>query len=191
MGLVDWIDLGDAPTWLGAVFAAGAAWAAYKTLKSQQKQIEEQRKFIEEQSRNLALERAELLAVAEDRRRAQAARIRLEPHKSGGETDAEGNVVGYDHWFVVFRNDSDAPVRDVLMRFGASYNAARATDFDAEPLPVPVPLLGAERVALFYSSHWPEASVDNHRPHVYFTDEAGVRWHLDEHGALEEVVDEK
>jgi len=186
---VDWIDWGDAPTWVGAAFAAAAAWAAYKTLRSQQKQIKEQQDFIERQQEVLSLERAELLAVAEDRKRAQAAQIRMEPHKSGGRDDGMGGFEGYDHWFVLVRNDSDAPVRDVLVRFGEAYNASRATDFDGNPWSVPVPLLGAERVAFFYSSRWPEASVDNNRPHVYFTDEAGVRWHLDEHGALEEVVE--
>ncbi|MFE0651354.1 hypothetical protein ACFVZH_22475 [Streptomyces sp. NPDC059534] len=66
------INWGDAPTWVAGAFAAAAAYYTRGMLKSQRQQIDEQRQFIEEQSANLALERAELRAQAEDRRIAQA-----------------------------------------------------------------------------------------------------------------------
>ncbi|MFI5685888.1 hypothetical protein [Streptomyces sp. NPDC051636] len=74
MSVINW---GDVPTWLGTLFAAAAAGAAVWTMKSQRDQIREQRVFIGEQSATMALERAELRAAAEDRRWAQARRVRM------------------------------------------------------------------------------------------------------------------
>lgn len=195
VGEIDW---GDAPTWLGAVFAALAAAAAALTLKSQRDQIAEQREFIRQQSENLALERAELQAAAEERRREQAKKVLLKCRVSGSSgVDRYGNSTGYSFWVAEVHNNSDDPLHDVLVRFGSSYNAAKAFERDADGHPdagrrtVPVYLVGPRRVVVFNSSQWSEATVDNNPPHVYFTDDAGVRWHLDQYGKLEEVEEDQ
>lgn len=100
---------GDVPTWGAAVFAGGAAWFAYQTIKSQRQQIGEQRQFIAAQSANLALERTELRAAAEDRKWSQARQIRMHHHEAGAATDGEANTVGADHWVVTVQNASELP----------------------------------------------------------------------------------
>jgi len=86
------IDGGDAPTWLGTLFAAAAATAAIWTIASQRQQIAEQRQFIGEQSATMALERAELQAAGEERRWAQARLVRLAANVGGdSDTDTFGN----------------------------------------------------------------------------------------------------
>ncbi|MBP8532369.1 hypothetical protein [Streptomyces sp. MK37H] len=189
MGGIDW---GDAPTWVAGAFAAAAAYYARGTLRSQQKQIQEQREFIAEQSATMALERAELSAAAEDRRTAQARQIRMRPQTDGGRDDGGGGRVGYDHWRVHVDNGSDSPIHDIHMRFGTAYVAVSATEQEAARLPDAgrrpprVHLIGPRRTVTFESQSGTEAFVDNNRPHVYFTDDVGVRWHLDQDGKLEE-----
>ncbi|MFE0776871.1 hypothetical protein [Streptomyces sp. NPDC058861] len=184
------IDWGDAPTWVAAVFAGGAAWFAGMTLRSQRRQIGEQQEFIREQSRNLQLERAELLTVAEERRTAQAKRVAMAMRTAGGRENDYGGFDGYDHWRVTVTNGSDEPLKDVTVRFGNAYTAASANDEGSRHLPddgrrpVPVPLIAPRGVVQFASPTWEEATVDNHRPIVLFTDANGARWQLDEHGAL-------
>ncbi|WP_330339395.1 hypothetical protein [Streptomyces sp. NBC_00557] len=192
MSVINW---GDVPTWLGTVFAAAAAGAAVWTLKSQRDQIREQRVFIAEQSATMALERAELRAAAEDRRWAQARRIRMTQRKAGATTD-QGEAVPDNHWVVLVTNDSDAPVKDVEVRFGTAYTAAQAQliraatlrpDQPGELLTVPVHLLGAGRTVQFLSQRYSPATVHNNPPTLYFTDDSGVRWSLDSHGDLKET----
>ncbi|MFF3750360.1 hypothetical protein ACFYYH_07850 [Streptomyces sp. NPDC002018] len=36
------------------------------------------------------------------------------------------------------------------------------------------------------SQRWPAHVVDNNRPHVFFSDDASVRWHPDRNGVLAE-----
>lgn len=186
------IDMGDAPTWLGAIFAAGAAGAAVWTLASQRRQIAEQRTFIGEQSATLALERSELRAAAEDRKWSQARQVRMTYTTAGGRDDGGGGFDGYDHWHVRVENASDAPLSNVVMRFGVAYGASEAYDESDQHLPgrgrqtVPVHRVGPRRTFVFTSQNWPEATVDNNRPHVFFTDDAGIRWHLDRNGVLAE-----
>ncbi|MGW3572232.1 hypothetical protein ACWDSL_51725 [Streptomyces sp. NPDC000941] len=190
MGSIDW---GDAPTWIAGVFAAAAAYYARGTLRSQQKQIREQREFIAEQSATLALERAELSAAAEERKWAQARQVRMRiwTARRVQRTWVRARE-GYERWDVEVENGSSEPVRAVKVRFGASYTASEAYDLAHEDLPgggrlgAPVPLIGPGRTFLFVSPNWPETTVDNNRPHVYFTDDAGLRWHLNEHGQLTE-----
>jgi hypothetical protein len=195
------LDIGDLATWVGAGFAAIAAGATLWTLKSQRDQIGEQRQFIAEQSATLALERAELRAVAEDRRWAQARQVAMHRRKAGGSVDDEGNVVGYDHWVVTVRNGSDAPVHDINVRFGDAYLAAEAHELapsaihnlaheGGDRLVVPVPLLGPGRVVRFLSQQWQEATVHNNRPTLSFTDDNGLRWTLDSYGKLAEAQPE-
>ncbi|MFD3521641.1 hypothetical protein [Streptomyces sp. NPDC058653] len=184
------VDMGDVPTWVGAIFAAGAAGAAVWTLASQRKQIDEQRAFIGEQSATLALERAELHAAAEDRKWSQARQVRMTYRTAGGQPDGGGGLSGYDHWRVSVENGSDAPLSNVLARFGSAYVASEAYDELERDLPgsgrqvVPVHRIGPHRTFVFVSPPWQETTVDNNRPHVFFTDDAGIRWHLDRYGSL-------
>lgn len=203
MGPLQW---GDVPTAVGAVFAGGAAWFAFQTIKSQRRQIGEQRQFIGEQLRfmddqrqNLELERAELQAAADDRRWAQARRVEVRHIKAAGEPDGRGGVL-IDHWLVVLVNRSDAPVHQVDVRFGTAYTASEVHDWNAqrgslafepgEQLMAPVHLVGPGRAVRFTSPRWPSATVHNNRPTVYFTDDSGVRWSCDSHGKLEELPDD-
>ncbi|RSS57460.1 hypothetical protein [Streptomyces sp. WAC01280] len=184
------IDWGNVPTWLGASFAAGAALAAFLTLASQRRQIREQRKFIEEQSATLALERQELLAVARDRTQAQARQVRMLMDLSG-----RG---------VRVTNGSDAPIRDVVVRFGdrpasiaeeVLWDERHGEEFtrsaprgDAK-IDHPPDYLFWSRVAVIGAGktfHFGAESIDPAQPEAYFTDDAGVRWRLDVHAKLSE-----
>ncbi|MFJ7100172.1 hypothetical protein [Streptomyces albogriseolus] len=198
MSVTDW---GDVPTWLGAVFAAGAAGAAVWTLASQRRQIGEQRGFIAEQTalmaaqrQNLELERAELRAAAEARRMGQARRVRMVFHPWGGSgEDRYGNATGYDRWRVEVENGSGDAIHDVTVRFGDAYVAASATENegvhhpDRGRRPVPVPLIASGHVVVFESPSLSEVTVDNNRPALLFTDGGGVRWRRDSYGKLEEA----
>lgn len=185
------MNWGDAPTWIAAVFAGGAAWFAYLTIKSQREQIREQRVFIGEQSANLMLERAELRAALEARRWAQAKRVTM-TYRTGGfsDRDSTGSETGYDRWKVVVTNGSGEPVTDVMVRFGDTYNASNAVEVGEQGLPdqgrrgVPVNVVGPGRQVRFESPRWSETTVDNNRPMAWFTDAAGVTWVLDRDGAL-------
>ncbi|MFF3247364.1 hypothetical protein ACFYWY_27410 [Streptomyces sp. NPDC002870] len=173
------IDMGDAPTWIAGGFAAIAAYCAWGTLKSQRQQIGEQQQFIAEQSATLALERSELRAVAESRRRAQAELVEI----------TRSPVLRV--W-----NGSGAPLRDVQMMFGTQAADSGAEIFFAPGMNfgrtgdrqvTPVPVLGAGRTFSFSATPEP---VRGELRRLLFTDDAGVRWSLDEHGALEEIPPE-
>jgi hypothetical protein len=201
------VDAGDLATWFGSTFAAVAAGATLLTLKSQRDQIGEQRTFIgeqvgfmaeqrafmAEQSATLALEREELRAAAEGRKWSQARQVQMRASKTGSTTDNEGNVVEDDHWVVVITNNSDAPIHDVEVRFGAAYLAAEVWAVNAATLSVierlmtPIHLLGAGRTAEFHSQRWSPATVHNNRPSVTFTDDGGLRWTLGYYGDLDEA----
>ncbi|MEU8555950.1 hypothetical protein AB0C80_18440 [Streptomyces anthocyanicus] len=193
------IDWGDAPTWLGAVFAAGAAWAAWRTLASQRAQIREQRQFIGEQSANLALEREELRAAAAARREAQAKCVQMNARKAGGLPNLDGQIFNHDHWEVRVRNSSDAPIHDVDIRFGTAYLPGEVFEIPGvafegpnpgERTSRPVHLLGPGRALRFLSQRWSSTVVHNNRPTLSFNDNAGVRWTLDSRGKLEEAPPE-
>ncbi|MCC5032898.1 hypothetical protein DMH02_006550 [Streptomyces sp. WAC 00631] len=195
MGLVP-VQWGDVPTWIAAIFAGGAAWFAYQTIKSQRKQIAEQRQFIAEQSENLALERSELRAVGEDRKWAQARQIHMRQRKAGAVTDGQGNAVGSNHWVVTVQNSSDSPIHDIDVRFGTAYLAAEVYEIPPSAIQGPNPgerrgrplhLLGPGRLARFLSQRWSAATLHNNRPHLFFTDGNGVRWAIDSYGKLEEA----
>ncbi|MEI5522523.1 hypothetical protein WB388_18130 [Streptomyces brasiliscabiei] len=171
-----------------------------KTLLSQQQQIKEQREFIgdqrafmAEQSSTLALERTELQAQAAERRvmQARSVEMRFETAGSTGR-DERGHDTGYNRWDVTVSNNSDAPIHNVIVRFGETYNAGSAVEIEALHLPdggrrvVPVHLIGGRRSVLFASGSWTEDVVDRNRPSLYFTDDAGIRWRRDESGDLKE-----
>ncbi|MFJ2392839.1 hypothetical protein ACIOTI_08835 [Streptomyces sp. NPDC087843] len=202
MGPLQW---GDVPTAVGALFAGGAAWFAFQTIKSQRQQIGEQRQFIGEQLRfmaeqqeNLTLERAELRAAADDRKWAQARRLEMSHMEAPGTTDGQGRAV-VDHWLVVLVNKSDAPVHQVDVRFGTAYTSSEVHDWNplrssptyepGERLVAPVHLVGPGRAVRFASQQWSSATVHNNRPTVYFTDDSGIRWSLDSYGKLDAVSD--
>ncbi|MER7930501.1 hypothetical protein ABTY96_46585 [Streptomyces sp. NPDC096057] len=198
MGPLQW---GDVPTAVGALFAGGAAWFAFQTIKSQRQQIGEQRQFIGEQLRfmaeqqqNLELERGELRAAAEDRRTAQAKRVRMVGRKAGASTDGQGASTPNDHWVVTVTNDSDAPLREVEVWFGSAYSSAEVYEWNAlwnpartrggDRLMQLVDLIGAGRVVCFESQHYSPAAVHNNPPVVFFTDDNGARWSLTARGSL-------
>lgn len=197
MGPLQW---GDVPTALGALFAGGAAWFAFQTIKSQRQQISEQRDFIAEQIRfmaeqrqNLALERAELQDQADERRISQARDVAMVPRASGSTSVNEyGDAEGYDHWFVTVHNRSRDPIHEVEVRFGDAHDAESATDLQARhpdtgSRRVPVLLMPAGGEFAFRSPRWSERTVRQNRAVLFFTDDKGARWRLDSYGKLEEV----
>lgn len=178
MSAIDW---GDAPTWLGAVFAAAAAGAAVWTLKSQRDQIDEQRDFIAEQrtliaeqSATLVLERAALVDAAVDRRREQAETIAW---------DRQG-------WALVLTNHSRAPITDVRMQHPSGaldtgtvvHSPVSQSGISLDPVAEPYSVLGSgQQLGCTRPVRSPDPVV------AIFTDDAGVRWRLDENGRLDEV----
>ncbi|MET9387893.1 hypothetical protein ABZY09_44625 [Streptomyces sp. NPDC002928] len=190
MGPLQW---GDVPTAVGVAFAGAAAWFGYQTIKSQRQQIGEQREFIGEQMRfmddqrqNLVLERAELSDAAEDRKWAHARRVRMDHRVIPVGTEGAGR------WGVEVRNDSLSSITDLEVRFGTAYFAAEVyqslgSNALGERWISPLPVLGSWRAAEFRSQAWPEATVHNNRPTLYFTDDTGGRWSLDSYGKLEEA----
>ncbi|MFJ1869951.1 hypothetical protein [Streptomyces chartreusis] len=201
MSAVNW---GDVPTWGAALFAGGAAWFAYQTIKSQRQQIREQREFIGEQTRfmdeqrqNLELERTELRAVADDRRTAQAKRVKMHSRQAGASTDGQGAQTPDDHWVVTVTNDSDTPVRLAEVWFGNSYNSTEVYEWrgnwngPVEPrgdrLMQLVDLIGPGRGVRFESQRYSPTAVHNNPPVLYFSDDDGGRWALSARGDLRET----
>ncbi|MET8765483.1 hypothetical protein [Streptomyces sp. NPDC004658] len=201
MGPVQW---GDVPTWVASAFAGAAALFAYQTIRSQRQQIGEQQEFIAEQSQfmaeqtrfmdeqrqNLELERSELRAAAEDRRVAQARRVRMVARKEGATTNDQGADMQATHWRVEVRNESDAPVRNVEVRFGTAYNSADVYELWSEPVRFQrlmqlVELVGPGRAVIFMSQRYSAAMVHNNPPKLYFTDQNGTRWVVDARGDLQ------
>ncbi|MCX4622799.1 hypothetical protein ACF09G_13080 [Streptomyces albogriseolus] len=205
MSVIDW---GDVPTWLGAVFAAGAAGAAVWTLASQRRQISEQQQFIAEQTafmaeqrQNLVLERAELEAALEERRREQAGQVRFEvsTYALRDDIDDEGNYVESEeyHLHAHVRNESREPLHEVTVRLG-EVDMPEAWEFKditprygptmmrvGEDL-VPPLLIAAETNITFRAGPFRGELAD--RPVLLFTDNDGLRWQLDEHGDLSRVA---
>lgn len=181
------MDGGDLATWVGSSFAAVAAAATLWTLKSQRDQIGEQRAFIGEQSATMALERAELHAAAEDRRWSQARRIRMIHCRVEGDGPEDGVW-----WDVLIENTSDAPVRDLTVRFGTAYLADAVHEVtrsgeQGERWIMPVPLLGPGRRVRFTSQRWPASTAHNNRPSLEFVDDNGLHWTLDYYDDLNPV----
>ncbi|MGW3913172.1 hypothetical protein ACWEBX_16895 [Streptomyces sp. NPDC005070] len=174
MSAINW---GDAPTWLGAVFAAAAAAAAVWTLKSQRDQIDEQRTFIAEQSRTLELERQELMAAAQDRREAQARKIHL---------------VAQDPDYIQVVNGSNDPITEVRCETqgipafhaldvvpGEGVAAGILAELIRGTSDMHVERLGVGREAWFHVMTNKRGMV-----HITFKDAAGNGWILDDAGSL-------
>ncbi|MFJ3640326.1 hypothetical protein ACIPRD_11295 [Streptomyces sp. NPDC090108] len=64
-----------------------------------------------ERQQNLEMEHVELRAAAEDRRTAQAKRIRMVAAKAGASTDRQGAATPDEHWVVTMMNNTNSPVR--------------------------------------------------------------------------------
>lgn len=185
MSVVDW---GDVPTWIGGAGALAAGWFAYQTITSQRQQIGEQQAFIAEQMRfmneqreNLRLERLALEADADDRLRAQARLVVLRPRQESMATVPVSEL----RWFVDVVNESSEPIRDVRVSFGL-LAPLRA---EAPGLPLgetTVPVLGAGKLARFYSDQVLEDEINRYPPVAHFTDNAGTPWQLDTVGNLTE-----
>ncbi|MCD9592439.1 hypothetical protein [Streptomyces sp. 8ZJF_21] len=112
----------------------------------------------------------------------------MSPQLSSRET-VEGLMGPLDHWRVQVANASDEPIRDVIVRFGDTYDArdTMTPERIGTPGPSRVHLLGAFREVVFRSQRMSEIATENARPDLYFTDAGGVRWRLDEHGELFEA----
>ncbi|XMN09322.1 hypothetical protein ACK8N7_26430 [Streptomyces griseobrunneus] len=178
------IDWGDAPTWIAAIFAGGAALFAGLTIRSQRQQIAEQREFIAEQSRNLRLEREALEAGHQERRRAQAdlVDVRRSPQGMG-----------------LVLNESGAPIKLVSLRAGDAQAVNAGVHMrgnwqmpDGDRTSLPLALIGAGRGATFgFGDIWREIAQNRETLVATFTDADGIRWQMDEHGLLVELVDEE
>ncbi|MFF5285204.1 hypothetical protein [Streptomyces sp. NPDC013171] len=182
------IDWGDAPTWIAAVFAGGAAWAAGLTLRSQRRQLDEQRAFIGEQSANLQLEREILRADADDRKRGQARQVTMQYLMQGAGTGEEP----VEYWQVKVVNRTAEPIHDVSVQCGVRISATSvllhgATQTERGPHPVPLGILSSGFLAEFRTDFSPRGTLNAERPVVFFKDNAGVRWRLDEHGDLSQI----
>lgn len=170
-----------------------AAYFAWRTIRSQQAQIAEQQEFIAEQSSTMALERQELLALAADRRIAQARLVKVEAVHLDAVHDADGSRLRGAQWDVLVENLSDAPIREVLAKFGDAYLPLRCQEYnvhgvpiDGPDLPMPLPVAAPNRSYVFKWGGSDSATVHNSRPLVSFQDARGVTWLVDEHGAISE-----
>lgn len=194
------IDWGDAPTWVAAVFAGGAAWFAGWTWTSQRKQlgllqeqveeqssfIAEQRQFMSEQAENLQLERIQLRSVNDVQRRKQAKTIRVDAVHTwaGGGRDPEA-----EFWEVIIRNGGTEPVYDLTVIYeGQSLNQSVRPygGVAAEPGTPPIRVLPAGEALRFKTDHHDRGTIGDAFPTAYFTDAQGVRWGIDRHGKLAE-----
>ncbi|MEV5680981.1 hypothetical protein [Streptomyces sp. NPDC052179] len=179
------INWGDAPTWIAAFFAGGAALFAGMTIRSQRQQIAEQRRFIGEQSRNLWLERAALEAGQQERRRAQAELVYV------GRTNRQ--PVG------VVENRSGAPITDVVLRAGDMQTIEAGLVYpggdrtpNGDRTDPPFALIGAGRQATFRLGPIQPSTLPIREAFVAtFTDADGIKWQRDENGLLAELPAEE
>ncbi|MDX3074608.1 hypothetical protein [Streptomyces sp. MI02-7b] len=184
MGGIDW---GDAPTWVAGAFAAVAAYYARGTMKSQQKQIEEQRHFIAEQSLNLALERAQLSAAAEDRKWEQARQISMKAWIQGGRFDrATGQTEGPRVWSAEVLNGSPVAIWAIHLCFVPADQDAAGPGLEANPEGRFRHSLAASEKEYLFSAPAPLAVLERNRPVLHFRDDGGVEWALNEYGKLTE-----
>ncbi|WP_262702241.1 MULTISPECIES: hypothetical protein [Streptomyces] len=188
MGAMDWsaIDWGDAPTWVGTGFAALAAGAAVWTLASQRRQIGEQREFIAEQSANLALEREELRAAAEERRWGQARQIVLNAVVTKGESGLTATATAV--WVALVRNASSVSIRNVEMRFGGESPAQTTQEKPAYEVDIGHDVtIATGALYSFESTRGDDEYLRQHPPVMHFEDVHGRRWQLDRFGALTDL----
>jgi hypothetical protein len=195
---------GDVPTWVGAVFAGAAAIGAIWTLASQRKQIREQRGFIDEQSQFigeqrafiqrqsevLALQERELVALADERARAQAQRVTMVAVVRDGPEELYPGIVNSRCWEATVRNDSNETIRDVNVRCGTDGTDAvldvvpgGIDDGPPQRTMAPVGAIGPGRAFSFFLTPGASTQIGNNPPVVTFTDANGRRWQIDHSGS--------
>jgi hypothetical protein len=178
-------NYGDVPTWLAVLFAAIAGWIGLSQLGMLREQIAEEAKRNEKRDKLLdrQLEEAEARSVAARRSQAEGIKVRLAWDSSNCR--------------VWISNDSPRPVTDVaclLVQKGIktvvhtpdmSGVALRLGNRLVDPPYVPgtasdprVRALAPEQSAVFHFDS-PNRSEDEIFA-VWFTDDAGFRWQLDE-----------
>lgn len=173
------MDSGDLATWVGSSLAGVAAAATLWTLKSQRDQIDEQRTFIGEQSANLTLERQALLAAAQERREAQARRIRFEvtPPYVKVLNRSEDPITE-----VRCREDGQPPVRAAASRAdGVEASISMMLEQLQGQEQEHIDVLGVNRLGWFQRRPGLTGAVE-----IAFTDANDVRWTRDSQGKLTE-----
>ncbi|OKI22219.1 hypothetical protein [Streptomyces sp. CB03911] len=203
------IQWGDAPTWLGFIAAGIAAFFAFRSFQKMRDQVSDQRDFIAdqlvfigdqrqfmadqmtfigdqrqfmiEQSANLALERQALTADAAARRASQARQVTMNVVRT--ESTCMARVL----------NGSNAPLKDVDLRFGAYVVSAMEVHPNNEQLPrgperpTPLEVVGPGAVFNFWLRGHSADTIREARARLQFTDENGVSWLVDEYNSLSEV----
>lgn len=185
MGPLQW---GDVPTWVGGAGALAAAWYAFQTITSQRQQIGEQQDFIaeqiqfmDEQRQNIALEREALLASAQERREAQARKIRLEVTPPYVKVVNQSGAPITD---VHCLEDGQQPIRAAASKIkGAEAGLSMVLEQLRGQEQEHLDLLAVDRIGWFQRRAGLTGYVQ-----VSFTDEAGVRWMVDSNGCFTEVT---
>ncbi|MFB6565442.1 hypothetical protein ACFCYH_42280 [Streptomyces sp. NPDC056400] len=190
------IDWGDVPTWMGALFAAGAAFGALGALRSQRTQLNEQRQFIAEQRVVLDLQRQELEDTLAERRVGPLRRhIKMwyQLLNQDGEPSTAGHPDEQVRWRVRIGNRWDSPIREVSVFFGIAEAVEttmtthnRDTEEWVELPPDPcvegrtIKRLGPNKTAVFYSAWGVRGELIHERPTCRFRDVERAAWVLDE-----------
>lgn len=186
MMTLDSIDWGDAPTWVGAIFAAAAAAFTFITLRNQRQQLDEQRVFIGEQLVNLQAERDALAAAAQDRRSAQARQVTLRTRLVIGPDGPDAADGCYLQ--AVVHNGSDRPITDVDVAFGdltaEQGQAPRVPDHRIVDVPCG---MGPRQAYQFTSEASSMDRVEEIAVTTVFTDASGGTWRLADDNFLTEV----
>jgi hypothetical protein len=185
------------------MFAGAAAAGAIWTLASQRRQIGEQRVFIDEQSQFmgeqrafiqrqsevLALQERELVALGEERARAQAQRVFMVAVMRDGPEELYPGIENSRCWEACVRNESHEAIRDVDVRCGsyltdAVWDMAPGHTEDGSPRRgmAPVPVIGPGRTFSFFLTPGVSTHIGNHPPVLTFTDANGQRWQVDQAG---------
>ncbi len=157
-------------------------------LKVQSGQLAEQRKINAEQIGVLALQAAELNASllerthdAEERKRAQAARVTASFVLTPGKL-----------WAALIRNASDLPILDVRIFFHYVAEKWQGGDWEPQMLGGPMERIRTlppheERFVAIPENVWSQmtdVSANSHVVSIEFTDAAGNRWERDPRGDL-------
>jgi len=157
-------------------------------LKVQSGQLAEQRKINAEQIGVLALQAAELNASllerthdAEERKRAQAARVTASFVLTPGKL-----------WAALIRNASDLPILDVRIFFHYVAEKWQGCDLEPQILGGPMERIRIlppheERFVAIPENVWSQmtdVSANSHVVSIEFTDAAGNRWERDPRGDL-------
>lgn len=188
-------NFGDVPTWLAASFALGAGWVALRQLGILQTQVRDEALRSEKRDQLLDQQLAEAERRIEDYRRrgAEGVHLNFRPHHP----DALALVTNY----------SQRPISDVACVVLSGPERTTAAEPDATAFVTP----GSEQQGneLKMPLHWPRSRLCKIPPEgirafvfnglqqppddpllvIWFTDDAGHRWQLDEFQSLTEAAD--